>query len=60
MEREIEDPTPQEIQERCAAIRAGWSETERIKRRDSLPRFMPRDWQLVEEAEQAAKSRRVG
>lgn len=60
MKRGIEDPTPEEIRARCAKIRSTWSEAERIKRRDSVPRFGQRDWQLVEEAEEAAKSRRVG
>lgn len=60
MKREIEDPTPAEIAKRAAAIRATWSEAERLKRRDSLPRFLPRDWQLVSEAEEAAAARRVG
>lgn len=59
MEREPGNPTPAQIRARCAKIRSTWSEAERIKRRDAVPRFSPRDWDLVEKSE-AAKRGRAG
>lgn len=58
-QRQPDDPTPAQIAKRAAAIRKTWTEAERRKRRDSLPRFGQRDWDLVEKAE-AAKRGRAG
>lgn len=35
------DPTPDEIRERCAEVRAGWSESMREKRRFKTDDYLP-------------------
>lgn len=51
-----QDPTPNEIRSRAKAIRAKWTEEERLARKECCPwkggwRFKPREPAVVETAE---------